>query len=239
VVAEDRYSQIFKLDRIRPAVVADCLAELQVRWPDVPIIFCETRQLAEEWTYRYLAAAHSWAHTKTAAIARIGTPAASEPAASELPRPSCRSRLLVNSVPGPAPTDLPCPTVAGYAPRSSPPGARQRRHSRRKKIRFAGCLKACAAVSRRRACAGRCRRAVRASREVDQLVVVVGQLVDGTDAGQAAQTRVGYRADGSVDEGCGVETGNGRTTSFTPTAKSAMAGSTDPLICNGLCPAAS
>jgi len=95
VVAEDRYSQIFKLDRIRPAVVADCLAELQVRWPDVPIIFCETRQLAEEWTYRYLAAAHSWAHTETAAIARIGTPAAaepaaSEPAASELPVPTAR-----------------------------------------------------------------------------------------------------------------------------------------------------
>jgi len=50
VVVEDRYSQVFKLDRIRPAVVADGLAELQVRWPDVPIVFCETRQLAEEWT---------------------------------------------------------------------------------------------------------------------------------------------------------------------------------------------
>jgi hypothetical protein len=54
-----RYSQIFKLDRIRPAVVADGLAELQVRWPGVPIVFCETRQLAEEWTYRYLAAARA------------------------------------------------------------------------------------------------------------------------------------------------------------------------------------
>lgn len=44
--------QIFKLDRIRPAVVADGRAELQVRWPGVPIVFCETRQLAEgstEW----------------------------------------------------------------------------------------------------------------------------------------------------------------------------------------------
>jgi len=50
VVVEDHYSQVFKLDRIRPAVVADGLAELQVRWPDVPIVFCETRQLAEEWT---------------------------------------------------------------------------------------------------------------------------------------------------------------------------------------------
>jgi len=76
VVVEDRYSQVFKLDRIRPAVVADGLAELQVRWPDVPIVFCETRQLAEEWTYRYLAAAHAWASTETAAITRIGAPEA-------------------------------------------------------------------------------------------------------------------------------------------------------------------
>ena len=57
VVVEDRYSAIFKLDRVRPAQIADGLAELQVRWPNVPIVFCETRPLAEEWTYRFLAAA--------------------------------------------------------------------------------------------------------------------------------------------------------------------------------------
>lgn len=33
VVVEDRYSALFKLDRARPAVVADGLAELQVRCP--------------------------------------------------------------------------------------------------------------------------------------------------------------------------------------------------------------
>jgi hypothetical protein len=48
VVVEDRCSQVFKLGWVRAAVVADGLAELQVRWPDVPITFCETRQLAEE-----------------------------------------------------------------------------------------------------------------------------------------------------------------------------------------------
>ena len=47
LVVEDRYSQLFKLDWVRPAVVLDGLAELQVRWPNVPIVFCETRQLAE------------------------------------------------------------------------------------------------------------------------------------------------------------------------------------------------
>ena len=32
-VVEDRYSQVFKLDWVRPAAVADGLAELQIRWP--------------------------------------------------------------------------------------------------------------------------------------------------------------------------------------------------------------
>jgi len=71
IVVEDRYSQLFKLDRVRPAVVADGLAELQVRWHSVPIVFCETRPLAEEWTYRFLAAAHAWAVTEAAALQRI------------------------------------------------------------------------------------------------------------------------------------------------------------------------
>jgi ERCC4-type nuclease len=71
VVVEDRYSQIYKQDRVRPAVVADGLAECQIRWPNVPIVFCETRSLSEEWTYRYLAAAHDWASTEPAAVERI------------------------------------------------------------------------------------------------------------------------------------------------------------------------
>lgn len=71
VVIEDRYSQLFKLDRVRPAIVADGLAELQIRWPNVPVVFCETRQLAEEWTYRFLAAAKAWATTEHVAMQRI------------------------------------------------------------------------------------------------------------------------------------------------------------------------
>jgi ERCC4 domain len=71
VVVEDRYSQLFKLDHVRPAVVTDGLAELQVGWPTVPLVFCETRPLAEEWTYRYLAAAATWAATEPDALARI------------------------------------------------------------------------------------------------------------------------------------------------------------------------
>lgn len=91
VIVEDRYSQVFKLDRIRPAVVADGLAELQVRFPDVPIVFTDNRQLGEEWTYRYLAAAAAWAETELVATERIGAsdpsppgPAAPEPTTREI-----------------------------------------------------------------------------------------------------------------------------------------------------------
>jgi hypothetical protein len=57
VVVEERYPQVFKLDHVRPSVVADGIAECQIRFPTVPIVFCETRKLAQEWTYRFLAAA--------------------------------------------------------------------------------------------------------------------------------------------------------------------------------------
>jgi hypothetical protein len=62
LVVEDRWSSVFKLDRFRPAVVADGLAEAQVRFPTVPIVFCETRKLAQEWTYRFLGAALAHHH---------------------------------------------------------------------------------------------------------------------------------------------------------------------------------
>jgi hypothetical protein len=72
VVIEDRYSAIFAQDRVRPALIADGLAELQVRWPTIPIVFAENRKLAEQWTYRYLAAALTWAEAERPAVERIG-----------------------------------------------------------------------------------------------------------------------------------------------------------------------
>jgi ERCC4 domain/Lsr2 len=93
VVVEDRYSAIFKQDRVRPAFVADGIAECQVRWPSVAIVFCETRSLAEEWTYRYLAAAHAWASTEPAALGRVNAHMV------RLPPPPARE-------PGTAPGDI-------------------------------------------------------------------------------------------------------------------------------------
>ena len=57
VVVEDRYSSLFKLEHAKPGFVTEMLAALSVRYPTVPIHFCETRPLAEEWTYRFLGAA--------------------------------------------------------------------------------------------------------------------------------------------------------------------------------------
>jgi hypothetical protein len=57
VVVEDRYSAVFRLTHIRPAIVAEGLAEAQARFPSVPILFLETRPLAQEWAYRFLGAA--------------------------------------------------------------------------------------------------------------------------------------------------------------------------------------
>ncbi|HLL65022.1 MAG TPA: ERCC4 domain-containing protein [Micromonosporaceae bacterium] len=71
IVVEDRYAGVFKLDRVRPAVVADGLAELQVAWPQVPIVFTDTRALAEEWTYRWLAAAVRHARDDAEALGRL------------------------------------------------------------------------------------------------------------------------------------------------------------------------
>jgi ERCC4 domain len=87
VVVEDRYSQVFKLERVRPALVADGLAELQVRWPNVPVVFCETRLLAQEWTYRFLAAARAWAATEIASIERLTPLSAATATAGLAPAP--------------------------------------------------------------------------------------------------------------------------------------------------------
>jgi hypothetical protein len=57
IVVEDRFSAIFKLRHVRPASIATQLAEAAVRYPSVPIVFAETRQLAQEWTFRFFGAA--------------------------------------------------------------------------------------------------------------------------------------------------------------------------------------
>ena len=57
VVVEDRYGALFKLEHVQPGFVADLLGTLAVRYPAVPVVFCDTRPLAQEWAFRFLGAA--------------------------------------------------------------------------------------------------------------------------------------------------------------------------------------
>lgn len=90
VVVEDRYSQVFALDRVRPAVVADGLAECQARFPAVPIIFAETRKLAQQWTYRFLVACREEAGADSLVEARLEDLVAAGPLD---PGPALRGRV--------------------------------------------------------------------------------------------------------------------------------------------------
>jgi len=57
VIVEGRYSALFKLEHVSGAWLADMVARLQLRYPEVPMVFADSRKFAEEWTYRFLAAA--------------------------------------------------------------------------------------------------------------------------------------------------------------------------------------
>jgi hypothetical protein len=57
VVVEARYSELLDTPRIQPGWLAEVTARLHVRYPTVPSMFCDSRKLAEDFTYRFLAAA--------------------------------------------------------------------------------------------------------------------------------------------------------------------------------------
>lgn len=54
-------ADVFRLKHVAPSTVAEVLAAAQVRYRNVPIVFCETRPRAQEWTYRFLGAAAAFA----------------------------------------------------------------------------------------------------------------------------------------------------------------------------------
>jgi ERCC4 domain len=57
VVVEARYAALFKLEHVNGNWLADQLARLQVRYPEVQLVFADSRRYAEDWTYRFLATA--------------------------------------------------------------------------------------------------------------------------------------------------------------------------------------
>jgi hypothetical protein len=56
-VVEARYSQVLSWPRAQPGWLAELTAQLYVRYPSVPVAFCDSRKLAEDFTHRFLAAA--------------------------------------------------------------------------------------------------------------------------------------------------------------------------------------
>lgn len=59
VVVDGRYADALKTEHVQPGFVADLLARVAVRYPSVPVTFAGSRKLAEDWTYRFLAAAYA------------------------------------------------------------------------------------------------------------------------------------------------------------------------------------
>ena len=57
VVVEERYGALLNHAHTQPGWLLELVARLQVRYPAVPIVFADSRKLAEEYTFRYLAAA--------------------------------------------------------------------------------------------------------------------------------------------------------------------------------------
>ena len=70
IVVEDRWADVFRLKFVAPAMVAEMLASAQIRYPSVPIVFCESRQLAQEWAYRFLGAAAAFADEEAVDLER-------------------------------------------------------------------------------------------------------------------------------------------------------------------------
>lgn len=57
VVVEERYSALVKAPRVQPGWLCELVAQLQVRYAGVPLVFADSRKLAEDYTFRFLAAA--------------------------------------------------------------------------------------------------------------------------------------------------------------------------------------
>lgn len=81
VVVDSGYSRLFTLEHVSSSAVADAVAEAQARFPSVPIVFCETRTLAQEWLYRWFGAClheRSLSSTQRSTVTALSTPSAAE-----------------------------------------------------------------------------------------------------------------------------------------------------------------
>lgn len=120
VVVEERYSRALAHEVVRASVIADGLAEAQVAFPSVPIVFCETRKLAQEWTYRFLAAAYAareldaFGAGTVAALAEAAPLPPREPTAAEIRAWAARQGIAV-SAKGRVPADVRAAYLASFS----------------------------------------------------------------------------------------------------------------------------
>lgn len=115
VVVEERYSRLFSLPHVKPGFVADLLARVQVRWPSVPVFFAETRPLAEEWTYRFLAAAVAEQVADGRVADRLAALVEAQPLAPTAPKPAdVRRWAAANGVQVAAAGRVPAAVTAAY-----------------------------------------------------------------------------------------------------------------------------
>jgi hypothetical protein len=131
VVVEESYGKVFDQPQGRGSTAAEALAEAQARFPAVPIVFFQTRGLAQEWIYRWFGACLTEWHSAQATVEleesfasapdavqqldRAGRPhpAGSRPAVSERtggPSPavsaSAGPRAAVSASAGPSPAEI-------------------------------------------------------------------------------------------------------------------------------------
>jgi hypothetical protein len=66
VVVEERYGALLKVEHVQAGWLLELVAQLGVRYPSVPLVFADSRKLAEEWTYRFLAAGLAYASPEAA-----------------------------------------------------------------------------------------------------------------------------------------------------------------------------
>lgn len=95
VVVEDRYSALVKHAYAPGGFLPDMLARLHVRYPEVPILFLESRPLAEEWAFRYLGAALA----EALAEAVVDAPVEERPTTGRLRRVAERRSPMESSEP--------------------------------------------------------------------------------------------------------------------------------------------
>ncbi len=73
VVVEARYSQVLSWPRVQPGWLAELTSQLYVAHPSVPVAFCDSRKLAEDFTHRFLAAAAAELGVGTTTLDHAGT----------------------------------------------------------------------------------------------------------------------------------------------------------------------